>query len=271
MMVNPDVFITPIPNPIIANDELIWNFFKEKGLNEFAIAGLMGNLFAESGLRPTALEKSKWVRTGHNDDTYTPAVDDGTYTNFINDGAGYGLAQWTFHSRKRALLNFSKSVMTTNTNKTAKTSVGDLAMQLDFMWKELQGYTSVMDILHRATSVRQASDVVLFEYERPADQGAAVQEKRASYGMVYYNKFAVNNNNEQSEDEDMTQKKFNEMLSVALSEMATRQSSDWSKEAREWAVSIGLFSGDGKGNFSWQGLISREQAAQLFYNIRGKI
>jgi hypothetical protein len=35
---------------------------------------------------------------------YTSAVDDGRYKNFVKDGAGYGLAQWTFWSRKQNLL-----------------------------------------------------------------------------------------------------------------------------------------------------------------------
>ena len=34
----------------------IWNFLKQAGLNDYACAGLMGNLFAESGLNPKNLE-----------------------------------------------------------------------------------------------------------------------------------------------------------------------------------------------------------------------
>ena len=37
------------------NDKVMWDFFKSKGLNDFGIAGLMGNLYAESGLRPANL------------------------------------------------------------------------------------------------------------------------------------------------------------------------------------------------------------------------
>lgn len=32
--------------------------------------------------------------------------------------------------------------------------------------------------------------MVLKQYERPADQGATVQEKRASYGQKYFDKYA---------------------------------------------------------------------------------
>ena len=37
-------------------DEKIWRYLKSAGLNDFGVAGLMGNLFAESGLNPMATE-----------------------------------------------------------------------------------------------------------------------------------------------------------------------------------------------------------------------
>lgn len=52
-------------------------------------------------------------------------------------------------------------------------------MQLDFMWKELQGYSSVMKTLKSAKSILEASNAVLIGYERPANQSEAVQKQRA--------------------------------------------------------------------------------------------
>ena len=70
-------------------------------------------------------------------------------------------------------------------------SIGDLQMQLDFLWKELkESYPAVLTVLQGAENVRQASDAVLLWYERPADQSEAVQEKRAEYGQTYYDKYA---------------------------------------------------------------------------------
>ena len=37
------------------NEELIWQYLKTQGLSDAGAAGLMGNLFAESGLKPTNL------------------------------------------------------------------------------------------------------------------------------------------------------------------------------------------------------------------------
>jgi hypothetical protein len=39
-------------------EQRIWNFLISQGFNAFAVAGIMGNLHAESGLRPNNVEDS---------------------------------------------------------------------------------------------------------------------------------------------------------------------------------------------------------------------
>lgn len=63
-------------------------------------------------------------------------------------------------------------------------------MQLEFLWKELQGYKSVMAALKNATSILEASNAVLKGYERPANQGESARKKRAVYGQDFYDKYA---------------------------------------------------------------------------------
>jgi hypothetical protein len=53
----------------------------------------MGNLYAESGLRSNNLQNTYEKKLGMTDEQYTAAVDNGSYTNFVRDAAGYGLAQ----------------------------------------------------------------------------------------------------------------------------------------------------------------------------------
>ena len=166
------------------NEKTIWNFLTGKGLNAYAVAGIMGNLYTESGLMPNNLQNTYNNKLGKTDAEYTAAVDNGSYGNFVKDSAGYGLAQWTYWSRKQALLNHAKQ---------AGVSIADLNMQLDFLWEELQGYTAVMDALKKAGSVRAASDAVLTGYEKPADQSETVKKKRAEYGEGYYKKYAAGN------------------------------------------------------------------------------
>lgn len=160
----------------------IWKFLYGKLGNAYGTAGLMGNLYAESGLRPTNLQNTYEKKLGYTDTAYTAAVDSGTYDNFVRDSAGYGLAQWTYWSRKQGLLEFAKG---------EGKSIGDLTMQLGYIWKELsEGYAKLLKTLQTATSVTEASTAVLTQYERPADQGETVQANRAAFGQAYFDKYA---------------------------------------------------------------------------------
>lgn len=173
---------TTEPAAATDNEKAIWDYLYGKIGNAYGVAGLMGNLYAESALRPNNLQNTYEKKLGLSDTQYTAKVDDGSYTNFVKDSAGYGLAQWTYWSRKQALQEYAKA---------SGKSIGDLDMQLAFIWKELsEGYKALLKTLQTATSVKDASTAVLTQYERPADQGASVQAKRAGYGQTYYDKYA---------------------------------------------------------------------------------
>jgi len=164
------------------SEKTIWEYLKAQGLTDAGAAGLMGNLYAESGLRPNNLQNSYEGKLGMADAEYTEMVDRGTYANFGNDRAGYGLAQWTYPSRKAALLACAKA---------ARKSIGDLEMQLGFLMQELStGYKTVLNVLRTTVSVREASDIVLLQFERPADQSEARRKQRAEYGQKYFDKYA---------------------------------------------------------------------------------
>lgn len=170
----------PTEPAAVDNAAVIWNFLKSKGLNDYAVAGIMGNLKEESGLDPCNLQNSHNKKLNISDADYTAVVDAGTYPDFVTDKAGYGLVQWTYWSRKKALLDYAKA---------AGISIGNLNMQLAFMWQELQGYKAVMTVLNSTASVREASDIVLHKYEQPGDQSVAVEEKRAASGQTFFDRF----------------------------------------------------------------------------------
>lgn len=164
------------------NEEKIWNYLISAGLNACGVAGLMGNLYAESGLIPTNLQNTYEKKLGYTDTAYTAAVDSGSYTNFAKDSAGYGLAQWTYWSRKQNLMDYARG---------KGKSVGDLETQLEFLLKELTSY-GLLPALKAAASVREASDLVLLKFEKPAGMNSeATQTKRAGYGQAYYDKYAA--------------------------------------------------------------------------------
>ena len=161
----------------------MYDYLVRAGMTPAGACGAMGNIRAESGAIANNLQNSYEKKLGYTDATYTAAVDSGAYTNFVKDGAGYGLAQWTYHTRKAALLAFAKA---------AGKSVGDLETQLAFLVHELESsFSAVLSVLKTAKTIEAASNAVLLKFERPANQGEAVKLKRVQYGQVYYDKFAA--------------------------------------------------------------------------------
>lgn len=168
------------------NSGYIWAYFMEKIGNEYGVAGLIGNLDAESGLYPDRVQGD--VPYSSYSQEYTAMVDSGELGEweFVNagpNGGGYGLAQWTYYTRKQALYDMYKS--------GGYSSIGSIELACDYLWYELQNsFAGVLSVLKSATSVRQASDKVLHDFENPADQSEAVEIKRASMGQVYYDMYS---------------------------------------------------------------------------------
>lgn len=165
-------------------EQTIWNYFIDKIGNEYGVAGLMGNLFAESGLYPNNLQNEYNNSLGMSDEEYTSAVDNGTYkaNQFINDSAGYGIAQWTHSSRKDGLYSYFQT--------GTYTSISDIYLQMDYLWYELNWeYNSVLLVLKNAESIREASNAVLHDFENPADQSTAVEDVREDHSIGYYEWF----------------------------------------------------------------------------------
>ena len=58
------------------------------------------------------------------------------------------------------------------------------------LWELETDYSGVLAVLENATSVRQASDKVLHDFENPQVQTPAVEEQRAAYGQALYDEYA---------------------------------------------------------------------------------
>lgn len=136
--------------PGIDNAEKIWNFFIGKGLTPVQTAGIMGNLWEESGLNPRNVQG-----------TTTPDSD----TMKIDGLTGYGIAQWTFITRQQALHDFAVSRSTID---------GDLQTQLEFMWIEMAGY---LQRYRTFTSVDVAARDFHITYEISDDGPLGIQQR----------------------------------------------------------------------------------------------
>lgn len=165
------------------DEERIWNFLTAHGFSKAGTAGLMGNLYAESGL--IACRKENDYSAGYAISVqYAAQVDSGVITReaFGRAGNGWGLAQWTFYSRRFALYDFAKA--------TGR-SIADLGMQLEFLVKELAAdFRGVYNALKSATNVKTISDIVLTQFERPTVQSERVKQERASMGQTYYDRYS---------------------------------------------------------------------------------
>ena len=166
----------------------IWDGLNTWINNEFGVAGLMGNLYAESGCVPFRVQGDLTYPFNYSQ-TYTDRVDTGIVSEyaFVHNvpdnahGKGYGLAQWTYYSRKQNYYNLYKN--------GSYTSIGDVNTGLDMLKYELDTggpYSGVGDVLKAATTVRQASDYVLYNYEAPLDQSEPVRLTREGYSQDIY-------------------------------------------------------------------------------------
>ena len=74
------------------------------------------------------------------------------------------------------------------------------------------------------------------------------------------------------DDEMLSYEQWKEYQQKYRQELQDNDAGDWSAEARQWAVNVGMISGigtdhDGNQNFAWADQLTREQAAALFYRF----
>lgn len=146
------------------------------GLTPAGACGLMGNMQAESGMKSSIAQRGM---TSKSDEEYTYGVDSGAYDGFVRDAVGYGLCQWTYHTRKAALLSCARN---------AGTSIGDETMQVSFCIRELrQDYPGLWALLCSTTDVYTAASEVCTVYERPAVNNISA---RAGFAKQFYSRFS---------------------------------------------------------------------------------
>lgn len=71
------------------------------------------------------------------------------------------------------------------------------------------------------------------------------------------------------EEPQITAEQIAELLPRAFAILAEKPASSWSTKALEWAKRSGLMVGDERGNQMPQKPLTREEAAQIFYNMYG--
>lgn len=148
-------------------EEKVWFALRDAGYSEYAVAGAMGNIYAESGFNPSVIES-------------------GT-------GIGFGLCQWSF-GRRTQLESYARS-------KGVEPS--DLQTQIEFLITEItpgaqgpaKGYANYQllsykgyngDMWRNATNHSDAAIAFCWSFERPGTPRMDVRTRKAK---EYYEKF----------------------------------------------------------------------------------
>jgi beta-N-acetylglucosaminidase len=225
------------------NASKVWWYLKKNGMSDNGAAGILGNLEAESGISPTNLQNSYETILGYTDDSYTQAVDDGTYTNFADDSAGYGIAQFTYNAYKKALLARAK-----NRNK----SIGSLTNQTEYLTEYVKGsMSSLWNSLLNASDPSAAATLFLTQYEKPTDQSTSVKNYRGKLAKAWYTKLTGTEGTE-LDDADTT----------SSSDSSTASDSTTTTTTNAVSSSTGLI-----GTLS--DLLTNSRVGQAFYKLIG--
>ena len=159
----------------------IWFFLKQRTtLSDEAIAGIMGNFEAESNCEACRLQ-GDFTADRSKSKAYAQAVMTGgkSADGFARDACGWGLAQWTFWSRKQNLLSCCQSY---------GVNIDDETAQLEFFLAEIQQgeYAGAWRQLLQTKDIYTAAKIVCEQYEKPA---VCNNQARANFGQQIYNQY----------------------------------------------------------------------------------
>ena len=124
----------------------------------------MGNLEQESTFSPSNVQNNM----GYSDEDYVNGIKNGTISreSFINDGRGFGIAQWTYPSRKANLYD-----------TLGPENIDSLDGQLNFMYDEMgEGMRNKMQT---ADNINSATTDFHDSYEKSADKSMATRQGNA--------------------------------------------------------------------------------------------
>lgn len=136
-----------------SNENIVWDYLIEQGYSAIQVAGIIGNMYQESGVNPAREE---------------------------TNGIGYGLVQWSF-GRRQQLEAFAES---------KGKSASDIYVQLEFLVKELregkQLRGTYAEQFANPYSVDQATEAFCWGFERPHKDHANMANRKKQAWAAYY-------------------------------------------------------------------------------------
>lgn len=223
----------------MTTQEYIISECRKQKLTDEAIAALLAQIQAESCFKVNNLENTANTKLGMTDEQYVAAVDNGSYTNFVRDGFGFGLWQLTEYSRKQNFINF---VLARNG------SIGDLALQVEFMFWEFRNYFGkIWNSMKSNHDLYALTKVLLYEWENPLEKTENMRV-RYEYAQVWLNKVRGHKEvtNKMTQNECVAK-----VLNVARNELGTRETGDNVTKYAAFLDSIAGFYNGPKNGFAW--------------------
>lgn len=160
------------------SEKTIYDALRSGGLSPAGACAMMGNMYCESLLKSNIVETRSPL--GGADYTYNVDHDIMPKQQFVNDSYGYGLCQWTWHTRKENLYDYAKSL---------NISIGDEQMQCGFCIQELQQYyVGLYRDLCSTDNLPEATKRICAEYEQPQINNFA---DRINAAQRYFNQLAT--------------------------------------------------------------------------------
>lgn len=148
------------------NEQKVWNYFKDKGLDDNAVAGIMGNISQESGFDPENIQD--------------PA---GRTKDPSSISAGWGLIQWTPGSK---VLDAARRA------NVPTESIHELIPQLDVIWYQANNYAPpsgrgiIEEFKRRSTNPKEAASAWEALMEAAGDPR---MERRWAAAQATYDKY----------------------------------------------------------------------------------
>lgn len=155
-----------------SNRDKVYNYLIGQGFSAAGAAGIMGNLRQESGFLSNNVQNGM----GYSDEDYVADIKSGKISReeFMNDGRGFGIAQWTYPTRKAKLYD-----------TLGKDNIDSLEGQLDFMYNEMGD--DLKNSMKSATDVNSATTKFHNVYERSADKSMSGRQSFAREVYDAYN------------------------------------------------------------------------------------
>lgn len=155
-----------------SNRDKVYNYLIGQGFSAAGAAGIMGNLRQESSFLANNVQNGM----GYSDEDYVADIKSGKISReeFMNDGRGFGIAQWTYPTRKAKLYD-----------TLGKDNIDSLEGQLDFMYNEMGD--DLKNSMKSATDVNSATTKFHNVYERSADKSMSGRQGFAREVYDAYN------------------------------------------------------------------------------------